>query len=133
VENLGYIEHHEERRLLAETLALMDRGTEVIAQGALSDGEWFGRPDVLRRVEKRASSGLGRTKWQTRSWRERRKRRQSCNCRCTRILLKQIQGRCRSFCGWCRQARDTRAKNIRCSSMRRYYRAGAKAITEGSG
>src|SRR6266481_5702273 len=52
VENLGYIEHHEERRLLAETLALMDRGTEVIAQGALSDGEWFGRPDVLRRVEK---------------------------------------------------------------------------------
>src|SRR6266403_166048 len=51
VENLGYIEHHEERRLVAETLALMDRGTQVIAQGALSDGEWFGRPDVLRRVE----------------------------------------------------------------------------------
>src|SRR5258708_1159797 len=49
VENLGYIEHHEEQRLVAETLALMDRGAEVIAQGALSDGEWFGRPDVLRR------------------------------------------------------------------------------------
>src|SRR5436190_7167532 len=28
----------------------MERGAEVIAQGALSDGEWFGRPDVLRRV-----------------------------------------------------------------------------------
>jgi uncharacterized protein len=52
VENLGYIEHHEEQRLVAETLALMDGGAEVIAQGALSDGEWFGRPDVLRRVEK---------------------------------------------------------------------------------
>jgi len=52
VENLGHIEHHEEQRLVAETLALMDRGAEVIAQGALSDGEWFGRPDVLRRVEK---------------------------------------------------------------------------------
>src|ERR1700682_4106034 len=52
VENLGYIEHHEEQRLVAETVALMDRGAEVIAQGALSDGEWFGRPDVLRRVEK---------------------------------------------------------------------------------
>jgi len=50
--NLGYIEHHEERRLVAETLALMDRGTQVIAQGALSGREWFGRPDVLRRVEK---------------------------------------------------------------------------------
>jgi predicted RecB family nuclease len=52
VENLGHIDHKEEERLLAETLALMDRGTEVIAQGALSDGEWFGRPDVLRRVKK---------------------------------------------------------------------------------
>src|SRR5882762_6670525 len=52
VENLGHVEHHEEQRLIAETLALMDRGADVIAQGALSDGEWFGRPDVLRRVEK---------------------------------------------------------------------------------
>jgi uncharacterized protein len=52
VENLGHIEHHQEQRLIAETLALMDRGAEVIAQGALSDGQWFGRPDVLRRVEK---------------------------------------------------------------------------------
>ena len=50
VENLGRIDHKEEARLLAETLALMERGTQVIAQGALSDGEWFGRPDVLRRV-----------------------------------------------------------------------------------
>ena len=40
-----------EERALAETLALMERGVDVIAQGALGDGEWFGRPDVLRRVE----------------------------------------------------------------------------------
>jgi predicted RecB family nuclease len=52
VENLGRIDHKEEQRLQAETLALMERGAQVIAQGALSDGEWFGRPDVLRRVEK---------------------------------------------------------------------------------
>src|SRR5215472_4650808 len=51
VENLKDFPHKEEKRLLDETLALMDRGTHVIAQGALSDGEWFGRPDVLRRVE----------------------------------------------------------------------------------
>jgi predicted RecB family nuclease len=51
VENLGTINHKEEERLLTETLALMERGAEVIAQGALSDGEWFGRPDVLRRAE----------------------------------------------------------------------------------
>src|SRR5207245_956989 len=43
--------HEEEDRLLAETMALMERAAEVIAQGALSDGEWFGRPDLLRRVE----------------------------------------------------------------------------------
>src|SRR3989475_11555214 len=52
VENLGHIPHEEEDRLLAETMALMERAAEVIAQGALSDGEWFGRPDLLRRVEK---------------------------------------------------------------------------------
>src|SRR2546425_4143643 len=51
VENLGHIPHEEEDRLLAETMALMERGAEVIAQGALSDGERFGRPDLLRRVE----------------------------------------------------------------------------------
>jgi predicted RecB family nuclease len=50
IENLSHIPHKEEERLLAETLALMERGTEVIAQGALTDGDWFGRPDVLRRV-----------------------------------------------------------------------------------
>jgi len=52
VENLGHIDHKDEKRLLAETLALMERGAAVIAQGALRDGGWFGRPDVLRRVEK---------------------------------------------------------------------------------
>jgi len=50
VENLGHIDHKSEKRLLEETLASMERGADVIAQGALRDGEWFGRPDVLRRV-----------------------------------------------------------------------------------
>jgi predicted RecB family nuclease len=52
VEHLGETDLKDEERLLAETLALMERGAQVIAQGALGDGEWFGRPDVLRRVEK---------------------------------------------------------------------------------
>ena len=46
----------EEARLLAETRTLMERGVHVIAQGALSDKQWFGRPDVLRRVEKPSSN-----------------------------------------------------------------------------
>src|SRR5215469_15995207 len=51
VENLGHIPHKEEKGLIEETLALMERGAKVIAQGALVDEDWFGRPDVLRRVE----------------------------------------------------------------------------------
>jgi hypothetical protein len=56
VVNLGGIK--DDARLLAETSALMERGVDVIAQGALGGGEWFGRPDVLRRVE-----GPGGGKW----------------------------------------------------------------------
>ena len=33
-----------------ETLRAMERGVEVIAQGALRVGRWFGRPDLLRKV-----------------------------------------------------------------------------------
>jgi len=42
----------DEARIVQETWQAMERGVEVIAQGALSSGLWFGRPDVLRRVEK---------------------------------------------------------------------------------
>jgi uncharacterized protein len=40
-----------EDALVSETLWLMEQGVEAIAQGALRDGPWFGRPDVLLRVE----------------------------------------------------------------------------------
>jgi predicted RecB family nuclease len=51
VVNLAEIK--DEKELLAETRRLMEEGVEVIAQGALAEGRWFGRPDVLRRVAKR--------------------------------------------------------------------------------
>jgi predicted RecB family nuclease len=44
------LEHGADAELLAETLRLMAEGVDVIAQGALRDGEWFGRPDVLLKV-----------------------------------------------------------------------------------
>lgn len=53
VENLADVT--DEKKLIAETLSLMRQGAEVIAQGALTAGKWFGRPDVLRRVSKRSS------------------------------------------------------------------------------
>jgi predicted RecB family nuclease len=45
--NLGGM---DERRIVGETLRAMKDGAEVIAQGALGVGRWFGRPDVLRKV-----------------------------------------------------------------------------------
>jgi uncharacterized protein len=42
---------------LAATLDAMRTGAEVIAQGALASGRWYGRPDVLLRVD--ATSALG--------------------------------------------------------------------------
>lgn len=44
----------DEKKLVEETTKRMSQGVEVIAQGALADGNWFGRPDVLRRVPKRS-------------------------------------------------------------------------------
>ena len=40
-----------------DTVAAMRAGAEVIVQGALTDGRWSGRADILRRVD--APSGLG--------------------------------------------------------------------------
>jgi uncharacterized protein len=42
---------------VAQTLDAMRSGADVIVQGALRDGRWYGRPDVLQRVPK--PSGLG--------------------------------------------------------------------------
>src|SRR5258705_4000667 len=50
VENLGDIEHHEEERLIADTLALIDRGDEVISSVVLSNWVGITRPDILRHV-----------------------------------------------------------------------------------
>jgi predicted RecB family nuclease len=50
VTNLADIK--SETTLVEETRKLMSQGAEIIAQGALTDGKWFGRPDVLRRVAK---------------------------------------------------------------------------------
>src|SRR5256885_1633520 len=40
--------------LVTETLRLMCEGVDVIAQGALQNEQWFGRPDVLFKLEKQS-------------------------------------------------------------------------------
>lgn len=42
---------------IAQTRAAMEGGAEIIVQGALQDGVWGGRPDILRRME--VPSNLG--------------------------------------------------------------------------
>ena len=42
---------------VAETCAAMEKGVPVIAQATLANGRWFGRSDVLRRVERQSRLG----------------------------------------------------------------------------
>jgi hypothetical protein len=47
----------DDTRAIAETVAAMEGGAEAIAQATLSNGRWFGRADVLRRVERTSRLG----------------------------------------------------------------------------
>jgi predicted RecB family nuclease len=47
----------ESEKALAETRAAMERGVDAIAQATLATGRWFGRSDVLRRVERASKLG----------------------------------------------------------------------------
>ena len=48
---------HDPVELIQQTSEAMFKGVDVIVQGGLSDGPWFGRPDVMRRVS--VESALG--------------------------------------------------------------------------
>src|ERR1700719_266137 len=56
---MNLTEIRDEENALQETRRLMEEGAEVIAQGALGEGRWFGRLDVLRRVATRG----GKWEW----------------------------------------------------------------------
>ncbi|MCI0718307.1 MAG: TM0106 family RecB-like putative nuclease [Acidobacteria bacterium] len=53
--NLGDIE--DDNRALSESRDAMARGVPVIAQATLAHGRWFGRADVLRRVQRASDLG----------------------------------------------------------------------------
>ena len=53
--NLRDIDDSE--RALAHTREAMESGVEAIAQATLANGRWFGRSDVLRRVERASELG----------------------------------------------------------------------------
>ena len=47
----------DDDRALVETAAAMERGVDAISQATLANGRWFGRADVLRRVERPSRLG----------------------------------------------------------------------------
>jgi uncharacterized protein len=47
----------DEQQSIRETISCMEKGVEVIAQGSLLAGRWFGRPDILRRISKASRFG----------------------------------------------------------------------------
>ena len=44
--------HHinDDAQAVAQTLSCMQRGVDIISQGSLAAGNWFGRPDILAKV-----------------------------------------------------------------------------------
>src|SRR5579864_5500425 len=55
VVDLGDIE--SDARAIAETRAAMKQGSEIIVQATMQGGSWFGRVDVLRRVNRPSNLG----------------------------------------------------------------------------
>jgi predicted RecB family nuclease len=49
---------HEANHAIANSIDAMRSGVDVIVQAALRGNRWFGRPDVLRRVERQSSLGV---------------------------------------------------------------------------
>ena len=58
-DGLSFVDLRElgEKEPVKETLACMHRGFQVIAQGSITFGRWFGSPDVLRKVPKKSRLG----------------------------------------------------------------------------
>src|SRR5262249_40986196 len=51
-------EIRDDQGALEQTHCLMAQGADAIAQGALGDRQWFGRPDVLLRIAKPSGQWL---------------------------------------------------------------------------
>jgi len=96
VEKMGAFEElassGDPEELFAATLEAMRRGVPLIYQGSLLDGEWSGRPDLLRRVE--TPSKLGDWSYEAIDIKSSREmtEAQSYQLVFYALLLKKIQG-----------------------------------------
>jgi len=54
---VGFRDFGSDEQAVAETVLAMQAGVDIIVQAAFSDGNWFGRADVLRKVERASRLG----------------------------------------------------------------------------
>ena len=54
---VGFRDFGSDEQAVAETVLAMQAGVDIIVQAAFRDGNWFGRADVLRKVERASRLG----------------------------------------------------------------------------
>lgn len=111
-----------EAESLLETRRCMKAGAELIAQGTLQAGRWFGRPDVLRKVPKPSRFG----DWSYEAY----DCKLACETKATTILqlalysalLAEIQGSEPEFIHVVPPEKHFQAESYRCAEYAAYYR-----------
>jgi len=112
----------DEQESLLETRRCMEEGGEVIAQGTLGVGRWFGHPDVLRKVPK--PSRFGDWSYEVYDC------KLACETKVTTILqlalysalLGEVQGREPEFMYVVPPGSSFEAEAYRCAEYAAYYR-----------
>jgi predicted RecB family nuclease len=112
----------DDQKSLLETRRCMERGAEVIAQGTLAVGRWFGKPDVLRKEPKPGRFG----EWSYEVY----DCKLACETKATTILqlalysalLGEIQGREPEFMHVVPPGSSFEAESYRCAEYAAYYR-----------
>lgn len=107
---------------LLETRTCMEQGAELVAQGTLGVGRWFGRSDVLRKVPKPSRFG----DWSYEAY----DCKLACETKATAILqlalysalLGEIQGREPEFMYVVPPGSSFEAESYRCTEYAAYYR-----------
>lgn len=112
----------------------MERGAEVIAQGSLAAERWFGRPDVLRKVEK--PSQLGTWSYEAYDCKLPRETKAATILQLSvySALLEELQGMKPEFMYVVPARRDFEAERYRLAEYAAYYRyvkARLEAFAEG--
>jgi predicted RecB family nuclease len=112
----------DEQQALLEARSCMERGVEVIAQGSIAAGRWFGRPDVLQKVAK--PSRLGGWSYEVYDCKLARETKAATILQLALYseLLREIQGEAPEFMYVVPAGRSFEAEPYRFTEYSAYYR-----------